>query len=135
LLLSALKAHKHSLKEGHAWVECGQKKIGGAKPADLFVRYGTVLSQQEAWLPSNALRRSAKFFECSVLNLTYTLFADSQQMANLPKAMSSTSSEAKAQIQNLPFPWAKILHEEMQRFLPFGVLPERCALVIRHCFG
>jgi hypothetical protein len=130
-----MKAHKHSLKEWHAWVDYRQKKIGGAKPADLFVRYGTVLSQQEAWFPSYAFRGGAKFLESPVLNLAHTLFADSEKVTNLPKTVGSASGEPKAEIQNLAFARAQVFHEEMQRFLPFGILPERCAFIVRHCFG
>src|SRR5262245_15633029 len=93
------------------------------------------LSQEQARLPADALSRGPELFQGAVLNLADSFLANPQKMANLPEAMRAVSGEAKAQIEHLALARPEVLHEEVQRFLPFGIQAQRLAFVVGHGLG
>ena len=63
------------------------------------------------------------------------LLADAEQMADLAQAVRAVAGQAETQIEHLAFARPQVLHEEVQGFLTFGVVPQRGAFVVRHRFG
>ena len=56
-------------------------------------------------------------------------------MADLAEAVGAVPREAEAKVEDLPFAWPQVFHEEAESFLAFGVRAERLALVVGHRLG
>src|SRR5579871_2779142 len=89
-------------------------------------------AQQEARLPADAFGRGAKLFEGAVLDLADPLLADAEQVADLAQAVGTVAGQPETQVENLALARPQVLHQEVQRLLTFGVLPQHLALVVGH---
>src|SRR5262245_53614315 len=83
--------------------------------------------QKQAWLPANAFGAGAEFLEGPVLDLADALFANPEQVADLPQAVRATAGQAESQVEHLLFPRPQVLHQEPERFLPLVVRLGRAA--------
>jgi hypothetical protein len=118
-----------------AVVSRDQKKNPGVWPGfSGEVATTTRLLEQQRWFPANALGIGLQFLECPVLNLADALFANPEQMTNLPQAVRAIAREAKAQVQHFPFAGSQVFHQELECFLALVVLVQREGLRIRHRF-
>ncbi len=94
-----------------------------------------VSAQEQTCFPADTFGRNPQFLQGPVLDLPHPFFADAEQMADLTQAVRAVAGQAETQVENAPFTGAQVIHQEIERFLAFGVLPERLALVIGHRFG
>jgi hypothetical protein len=116
--------------------ERSAKQNPGLPIASLGFRFhSSELTQQQTGFPANAFRGDAEFFKSAVLDLPHAFFADAKKMTDLAEAVSAVAGQAEAEVEYATFARTKIVHQEVEGFLSFGVLPERLALVIRHRFG
>ncbi len=89
-------------------------------------------AKQKAGFPSHPFRGGTKFFKGPILDLPDALLADPKEVADLPEAVSSIASEAETKVQNLLLTGTQVVHEKIQGFLPFRILPQGRAFVVWH---
>ncbi len=93
------------------------------------------LAQEQARIPSDAFGGSTKFFQGAVLNLADPLFANAEQVADLAEAVCAVAGQAEPQIEDFPFAWSQVFHQEAEGFLSFGIRPLDLAVVVGHRLG
>jgi hypothetical protein len=92
------------------------------------------LTKKQARFPSNSFSRRTQFFRRDFESAALVL-ADTKEMADLSKAMSTVTGQAKAKIENASLSGTQIIHQVVQGLLPFTVGALNARVVIRHCFG
>lgn len=92
------------------------------------------LFQQQGRFPAHTFRAGTEFFQCPVLNLADSLFADTEQVADLAEAVRAAPGESEPQIENFSFSGSEVFHQEFERFLAFVAFLLDQGSRIRHGF-
>ena len=56
-------------------------------------------------------------------------------MADLTQAVSAGAGQAKAEVKHFAFAGTQVVHQVVESFLAFVVIPQDVRVVIRHCLG
>src|SRR5829696_1682852 len=91
-----------------------KKRPAGAGGPRLASGSLTPSVEQQARLPAHALGARPQFLQRPVLDLADPLFANSQQVPDLPQAVGAAPGQAEPQVEDLPLARPQVLHQEAQ---------------------
>src|SRR5829696_9040279 len=109
-----------------------KKRPAGAGGPRLASGSLTPSVEQEARLPAHPLGAGPQLFQGPVLDLADPLFANSQQVPDLPQAVRAAAGQAEPQVQHLLFPRPQVVHQEPEGLLALVVRLGDGAGVVRH---
>lgn len=92
------------------------------------------LFEEQSRFPADAFGVGFQLLESAVLDLANAFFGDAEQVTDLAQAVCAVAGEPEAEVENFPFAWAEVFHEETKRFLSFVILLHHQSAGVRHGF-